>query len=66
MMQIIKCDNCNGESIGLNDVSVHVEMSKAHHCKHCYHTKTDTKTYFFCSDKCFKEYIKKGGEFVYD
>jgi YHS domain-containing protein len=66
MMRIMQCDNCDGEIVKLGDVSVTVEMSKSNQCKHCYQSKTETKTYFFCSEKCFKEYIKKGREFVYD
>jgi hypothetical protein len=59
MMQIIHCDECGGTNIGLGSVSVNVELTEATHCSKCYQTKSNTTSYFFCSEKCFNRYIKK-------
>ena len=64
-MQIVKCDQCGGSHIGLGEVSIDVSMNKADVGDACNQTHTDTTSYFFCSEKCFKEYIldKKSFDF---
>jgi hypothetical protein len=60
MMQIIYCKECGGgSSIGLESVSVNVELSMHHHCDICRHGRTETQTYFFCSLACFLAYVNK-------
>ena len=59
MIQIVKCDECGGESIAMDAVSVNVELHKSHFCDKCYNSKTESQRYFFCSEKCFQIYIRK-------
>lgn len=59
MMQIVHCDECGGSEIGLDSVSVDVQLSKHAHCPMCARSKTETTSYFFCSERCFGRYIKK-------
>lgn len=60
MMQIIHCKNCGQSNIGFGNTCVNVEY-KTHYktCEHCNNTRTDTKSDFFCSIKCFEEYMRK-------
>ena len=59
MMQIVHCDECGGDEIGLHSVSVDVQLREHSHCPACYQSKTNTTSYFFCSERCFDRYIKK-------
>ena len=59
MMQIVNCNECGGSHIGLNSISVNVNMSKHHSCDKCYRTHEEMQTYFFCSLPCFRAYIDK-------
>lgn len=59
MMQIVHCNECGGDTIGLNSISVDVSLKEHTHCDKCYHGHTNTQTYFFCSLPCFRAYIEK-------
>lgn len=59
MMQIVNCNECGGSSIGLDSISVNVNLEQHTHCDKCYHGHTATQTYFFCSLPCFREYVNK-------
>jgi len=59
MMQVVHCDNCNGTNIGLEAVSVSVELNKHKHCDKCYRSHEETTRYFFCCEGCFLTYIQK-------
>ena len=59
MMQIVPCENCGGTVIGLNEVSVNVTLSKNKWCHHCNQTRIDQQDHFFCSIKCFENFIDK-------
>jgi len=62
MMQLVHCDQCNGTTIGLDSVAVDVNLNKSNACEKCHRTGTQTTHYFFCSEKCFHEYLKKVAE----
>ena len=57
MMKIIRCKNCDGETIPLDSVIVTVTLSKSKWCEHCCSMKTTTQDYYFCSEKCFRHYL---------
>lgn len=59
MMQIVRCNECGGDHIGLKSVSVDVTLSMHHHCDTCYHGHDENQTYFFCSLACFLAYVNK-------
>lgn len=59
MMQILRCKECGGETIGLDETAVNVEFTKSHHCDKCYHSHEEITRYFFCSTQCFHCYIRK-------
>ena len=60
MMQVINCKTCGNPYIGFNITSVTVNYNTTRRsCKCCNHTTTDTKSDFFCSIKCFEEYMRK-------
>ena len=59
MMQIIHCNECGGDNIALESVSVDVNLSMHHHCDKCYHSHEEKQTYFFCSLACFIAYVNK-------
>lgn len=59
MMQIIHCDQCGGETIALESVSVDVALKKHEWCKTCYHNNVKTTSYFFCSLNCFNRFIER-------
>jgi len=58
-MQIIECENCGGSTISFGVVSVNVDLSKSTYCEHCRESKEERQKHFFCSLKCFEEYLKK-------
>jgi len=59
MIQIVKCENCGGENIELGAVSVYVQLLRSNWCDHCHHTNERKQNYFFCSLKCFHNYMNK-------
>ena len=60
MMQIVHCDQCNGSNIGLDSVSVNVELQKTvRTCDKCNNIHTEKTSYFFCSLMCFHTYMAR-------
>jgi hypothetical protein len=59
MIQIVGCDNCGGENIAIDAISVNVQLCKSHWCEKCHNSNAETKTYFFCCLGCFYQYLTK-------
>jgi hypothetical protein len=59
MVQIIKCETCDGDTIPLGGVSVELSLVKSDFCKHCYRTDTQKQHHFFCSLSCFHDFMLK-------
>jgi hypothetical protein len=59
MIQVIGCTNCGDSHIELNSIYVDITFNKSSWCEHCGENKTQQQTYFFCSEKCFYNYISK-------
>jgi len=57
MIQIVKCKNCSGTSIPIGSISVNVVLTKGSYCEHCHESKHKSQNYFFCSVKCFYEFV---------
>lgn len=58
MTQINYCKNCNSSIIPLGGTSVNVELVICSWCEHCRETKEEIQRHFFCSVKCFNDYMK--------
>jgi hypothetical protein len=59
MMREIHCENCGNSTIEFESVIVDVKFKKQTFCDHCYQTHSQEQYHFFCSEKCFKEYMTK-------
>jgi hypothetical protein len=59
MMTIIKCKNCGKSDVPFGETSVDITLKQSKFCDHCYKTDTEKQSYFFCSEGCFLEYMKK-------
>ena len=57
MMTIIGCKSCGDSHIGLGNVYVDVTLSKSQCCDKCRRSDTEKQNYFFCSLKCFYNFI---------
>jgi hypothetical protein len=57
-MEIVYCKNCGGSSIPFNGTYVNVELRGSKWCEHCQNSKDQSQHHFFCSVKCFNEYMK--------
>ncbi len=57
-MQIIKCKYCGKSNIEFGETSVTINFNKTIRCcKSCNNTNTETHNEFFCSTKCFRNYM---------
>jgi len=59
MLEIIRCKNCGNSSIPLGAITINVTLKKHTWCEHCKNSDTAEQHAFFCSNKCFHEYMKK-------
>ncbi len=61
MVQVIFCKTCGGDTIGFGNTSITVNYSVHKKvCDHCNHVDETEWGDFFCSEKCFKEWMKEG------
>jgi hypothetical protein len=59
MIQTVKCKECGGEYIGLDNISVDVIFTEHIYCDKCRNSHQSNQSFFFCSQTCFNNYIKK-------
>ena len=59
MMQIIYCKNCNASSFPVGNTTVTVEMNIDKFCIHCQSSNGIKKSFFFCCQTCFYDYMEK-------
>lgn len=59
MMQVIQCFGCGVQSIPLDNVHVNLKFTKSAVCQSCHSSKDEASSYYFCSEKCFYNFMEK-------
>jgi len=58
-MQTIKCERCGNSGIKFGQTFINVERKTyIKCCEHCNNVKEEVKTDFFCSEKCYDDYLR--------